>query len=133
MLFSMVVLADTGSIWVLLAFGAILAIAFLIAAILLESLVLKLLKWNSYWRSLWASFLMNLASALVGIPLTLLLINAEPVVYLPIAWGVSVIVEGGVLVLMKRDGGRQNWTAAIVANLASYALLVVPLLTLLSL
>ena len=133
MLFSMVVLADTGSIWVLLAFGAILAIAFLIAAILLESLVLKLLKWNSYWRSLWASLLMNLASTLVGIPLTLLLINAEPVVYLPIAWGVSVIVEGGVLVLMKRDGGRQNWTAAIVANLASYALLVVPPMVLASL
>ena len=126
------VFADVASIWFMLAFGAFLAAVFLIAAILLESLVLKLLKWNDYWRSLWASLLMNLASALIGGPLMLYL-DAGPIVALPIAWTVSVIIEGGVLVLMKRDGGRQNWTAAIVANLASYALLVVPPMVLASL
>jgi len=29
-----------------------------------------------------------------------------------------------VLVLMKRDGGRQNWMAALAANTASYLLLL---------
>ncbi len=131
-LFTSSVFFDVVSVWVMLAFGALLAAIFLIAAILLESLVLKLLKWKSYRPSLWASLLMNLASALIGGPLMLYL-DADPIVALPIAWAVSVIIEGGVLVLMKRGGGRQNWTAAIVANLASYALLVVPLMVLTSL
>ena len=39
-------------------------------------------------------------------------------------WALSVAIEGGVLVLMKRNGGRQNWMASLVANTASYLLLL---------
>jgi len=42
-------------------------------------------------------------------------------------WALSVAIEGGVLVLMNRDVGRQNWTASLAANTASYLLLFVML------
>ncbi|HEY83511.1 MAG TPA: hypothetical protein G4N96_00150 [Chloroflexi bacterium] len=127
MLFSAITFADV-AIGAMLAFGAILLVISFIVVVLLESLALKLLKWNGYWRSLWASFLMNLVSTLVGLPLMLLPISANPVMYLPVTWGLSVIIEGSILILMKRSGGRQNWIAAIIANIASYILLMLLLL-----
>jgi len=127
---STIILADMSGIWFLLIFGAIAAVIFFVVTVLLESIALKLLKWNTYWRSLGASLLMNLASLLIGIPLTLLLINAKPIIYFPIAWALSVVIEGGILSLMNRGGGRQNWIAAVVVNIASYLLLAGPLFAL---
>jgi len=46
---------------------------------------------------------------------------------IPTTWALSVAIEGGVLVLMNRDVGRQNWTASLAANTASYLLLFVML------
>ena len=106
-----------------------------LALSLLESIVLRLLKWGTFWRSLLASLLMNLPSTLVGFWLIWLAgfsrtyteetpLNRLGIWLIPAAWALSVAIEGGVLVLMKRDGGRQNWVASLAANTASYLLLL---------
>ncbi|MGB3714512.1 MAG: hypothetical protein WA996_08800 [Candidatus Promineifilaceae bacterium] len=118
------VLADVGGPILFAGFGIV---AYL-ALSLLESIVLRLLKWGTFWRSLLASLLMNLPSTLVGIWLVWLAgfsrLNRLGIWLIPAAWALSVAIEGGVLVLMKRDGGRQNWMAALAANTASYLLLL---------
>ena len=118
------VLADVGGPIVFAPFGIV---AYL-ALSLLESIVLRLLKWGTFWRSLLASLLMNLPSTLVGFWLiwlaAFLRLNRLGIWLIPATWALSVAIEGGVLVLMKRDGGRQNWMAALAANTASYLLLI---------
>jgi hypothetical protein len=118
------VLADVGGPILFAGFGVV---AYL-ALSLLESIVLRLLKWGTFWRSLLASLLMNLPSTLVGFLLIWLAGFPNRLDYwlfiIPAAWALSVVIEGGVLGLMKRDGGRQNWIAALAANTASYLLLL---------
>jgi len=118
------VLADVGGPILVAGFGIV---AYL-ALSLLESIVLRLLKWGTFWRSLLASLLMNLPSTLVGFLLIWQVefsrLNRLQFLLIPAAWALSVAIEGGVLVLMKRDGGRQNWMAALAANTASYLLLL---------
>jgi len=108
-------------------FAALGGVAYL-ALFLIESIVLRLLKWGTFWRSLLASLLMNLPSTLVGYCLVGLTgfsrLNRLGIWLIPATWALSVAIEGGVLVLMKRDGGRQNWMAALAANTASYLLLL---------
>ena len=121
------VLADVGGPILFAGFGIV---AYL-ALSLLESIVLRLLKWGTFGRSLLASLLMNLPSTLVGFWLMGWLdgvsrLNRLGIWLIPAAWALSVAIEGGVLVLMKRDGGRQNWMAALAANTASYLLLSIP-------
>jgi len=105
-----------------------LGIVAYLALFLIESIVLRLLKWGTFWRSLLASLLMNLPSTLVGYCLVGLTgfsrLNRLGIWLIPATWALSVAIEGGVLVLMKRDGGRQNWMAALAANTASYLLLL---------
>ena len=118
------VLADVGGPILFTGFGIV---AYL-ALSLLESIVLRLLKWATFWRSLLASLLMNLPSTLVGFWLIWLAefsrLNRLGIWLIPATWALSVVIEGGMLVLMKRDGGRQNWIAALAANTASYLLLL---------
>lgn len=118
------VLADVGGPILVAGFGIV---AYL-ALSLLESIVLRLLKWGTFWRSLLASLLMNLPSSLVGFWLiwraVFSSLNRLGIWLILAAWALSVAIEGGVLVLMKRDGGRQNWMAALAANTASYLLLL---------
>ena len=118
------VLADTGGP---ILFAGLGIVAYL-ALFLIESIVLRLLKWGAFWRSLLASLLMNLSSTLVGFGLIWLAgfsrLNRLGIWLVLSTWALSVAIEGGVLVLMKRDGGRENWTASLVANTASYLLLL---------
>ncbi len=74
---------------------------------------------------------MNLPSTLAGFGLLWLfgfsILNRLGIWLILTTWALSVAIEGVVLVLMNRDGGRQNWIAALVANCASYVLLFVML------
>jgi len=118
------VLADTGGPILFAGFGIV---AYLVI-FLFESIVLRLLKWGAFWRSLLASLLMNLPSTLAGFGLLWLFgpssLNRLGIWLVLATWALSVAIEGGVLVLVNRDGGRQNWTASLVANTASYLLLL---------
>jgi hypothetical protein len=102
---------------------------FLVAApfiALAEAVVLRLLKWNTFWRSLLDSLLMNLASTLFGVCiLTFGLFTNSVWIGLLVSGVLSVLIEGGVLTLLKRHPARQTWLASLVANLVSYAGLAV--------
>lgn len=110
--------------------------------VLVEAVVLRLLKWGNFWRALLDAFLMNLASTLVGAcAFAAGTLSLDPTtVWLGLLTGLvlSIIIEGGVLLLLKRypdrptplapplrAAQRQVWLAALVTNLVSYAGLAV--------
>ncbi|MBE0408837.1 MAG: hypothetical protein IBX69_03805 [Anaerolineales bacterium] len=100
--------------------------AFLVVLLLLETLVLVLVKWAGFGRALLASLLMNLISTILGVILDLTLWDWQLWWVILIAFAASVIVEGGVLMLMKQTTFRLNIIAAVAANLASYLILILP-------
>ena len=109
--------------------GGMVFALFSIGTLVIESLALWLLKWSSFGRSLLAAFLMNLVSTVLGsvqVGPSILGINFY-VIFL-LAFFLSVLIEGGVLMLMKKGAARQNWTASLVANAASYGFLAIALL-----
>lgn len=99
----------------------------------LESVVMFLLKWGRFSRSLWASLLMNIASTMFGLVALAFLdvLIGDSNLVLAIAFVLSVLIEGGALMLMKRGATRQNWIASLTANLASYLFIILPLFVLL--
>lgn len=108
----------------LILFGGVFFVGFLTGTLVVETLVLWLLKWGSFYRSLLAAFLMNLASTLLGFVLFgLSLLGVDSLSLVFFGFILSVAVEGGVLMLMKKGAARQNWIVALAANIASYILL----------
>ncbi len=111
----------------------LLGILGLAAIVILEGLVLRRLQWGGLRRALLDSLLMNTASTVVGI----LILWAggdfalapeslrEAAVRLPLTWALSVIVEGTTLVSFRRKPVREVIRPVLLANLASYALIVV--------
>jgi hypothetical protein len=106
-------------------FGVGAALVVLTLAILSEAVVLWLLSWGSFSRSLLDAFLMNVASTVPGIGLAIagLITGIASVGFLVVTWAVSVGVEGGVLLLLKRHPAPVTWRAALLANLVSYSAL----------
>lgn len=125
-MFTMPVFDVAGPGVVFLAAGmGMLALCVLTALIVvLEALVMLLLKWGTFWRCLLASFVMNLATTLIGGGLMFLVWN----IYLALVvdFLLSVLIEGGVLMLFSRGTARTNWVAALAANAASYLLILLP-------
>ena len=114
----------------LLAGGTFFAV-FSLCTLLIETLALWLLKWGSFGRSLSASFVMNLASTIVGFVLVALSLNAPDFTALFSAgFLLSVLIEGVILMLLKKGAARQNWIASLVANVASYGFLAIAFLVL---
>ena len=109
----------------------ILYISFLILFILfllivvIESAALQLLSWDVFRKCLRASFWMNLASTAVGF-FFLALIPKYGLPGLILALALSIAIESLVLTRRKPGETRRNWIAAVVANLASYMLLIFP-------
>jgi hypothetical protein len=103
-----------------------LSIAILIMLIsLVEMVVLQLLHWGNTRQSMRASLLMNFTSSVVAIIL-LLLFPHPNIRNLLIAWLILVIIEGGVLTGLRPHTPRYNWVVAVLANLASYVILILP-------
>jgi hypothetical protein len=50
----------------------------------------------------------------------------EECISLAIAFVLSVLIEGGILILFRRGAARQNWFASLIANIASYLLIILP-------
>lgn len=110
---------------VFLLFGLIAFLIFSGIVFVLEALVLWLLKWGTFGRSLLSSFLMNLASTIGGIVALGLSVSGlfNNFLGFAVALLLSILIEGGVLMLMKRNAARENWRAASIANIVSYGLL----------
>jgi len=104
----------------------VIAVAIMIALIaLVEMVVLQLVHWGNTRQAMRASLAMNLTSSLVGVCL-LVLFPQPDVRNLLFAWFILVAFEGSVLTRIRPDALRYDWFAAVVANLASYIILVLP-------
>jgi hypothetical protein len=115
---------------VFIFFGLLAFLIFSGIVLGLEAVVLWSLKWDTFGRSLLASFLMNLASTIVGVLAIGLLATSllNNFVSFVLALLLSILIEGGVLMLMKRDATTKNWRVASIANVVSYGLLGIFLL-----
>lgn len=99
---------------------------------LIEAGVYLALKWGDFKRSYKDAFLVNFITTLVGFLLAALLPNlirdnplSSPSAFLVAAFALSVIVEGAVLLRLKRQSAGRTWLVAIVSNVVSYALLLI--------
>jgi hypothetical protein len=101
--------------------GVVLAIGVFIV----EAIVLWLAAWSGPSRSALASLLMNVVTSIVGF--AFLNWDARQVwLFVVVTWALSVIIEAGVLMLLKRGAFVENVRASLIANVASYALIVMP-------
>jgi hypothetical protein len=117
-----------------LALGCVVFIIGTLIIILIEATTLKLLKWGNFSRSLLAAFVANIVTTLIG--LIWLAINylgslalqtaVSGSLGLVVAFILSVVLEAGILMLFKRGAARENWVASLVANTASYLLVILP-------
>jgi len=120
---------DVAGPGVLFLVGGIFFAVFSAGTLVIETLALWLLKWNSFGRSLLAAFLMNLVSTIAGfILLAFSFLIGNFYILFVVGYLLSVLIEGGVLMLMKKGAARQNWIASLIANAASYGFLAVALL-----
>jgi hypothetical protein len=85
-----------------------------------EAIVLRLMRWSTFRRSLMASFVMNAASAIIGVLLVSTVLMGGSTAWVFMAFALSMLVEGGVLTLINRGETRRNWQAALTANLVTY-------------
>ena len=122
------VLADVANGPAILLAGLVLGGSSLLFVIVIEAVVLRLLRWGTFWRSLRDSLIANAASALVGLLLGYMGLAIgnkalSPIWLLIAAFALSVVIEAGVLKLLAADTQRNIWIATLVMNLASYLLL----------
>ncbi len=114
-----------GVILLSLGLGLITLCLFTLLIALVEAVVLTLLKWNSFPRSLLAAVITNITSSLVG-GVLLIFLQEVPVIWMIIAFLMSVGIEGAILIKIQPAAGRRVWFLALVSNLASYLLLILP-------
>jgi len=108
--------------------GPLLTIVLFLIIILMETLVLRGLKWGSQWASFTDSVIVNIVSALAGVFLfafsgTALNLGLAPL--LLILGTLTVLIEGVILTLMKRHPLHQTWIAAVAINVVSFAFIYV--------
>src|SRR5262245_60387652 len=139
-----IIIADVAAGPIFLLFGLVVGCTLLGVIVLIEAAVLRLLNWGIFWRSLRDSLIVNVASALAGIAMYVLgtprtisdgydparggrIYETLPPI-IPallawaLAWALSVAIEGGLLFLLAKRPARQTWTAALVINIVTYAL-----------
>lgn len=106
-----------------LGFLALLVVDLLIA--LIEGVTLTLLKWNPFRTCILVSLIMNLLTGIIN-GILLILLQRSPLIWLPIAFVLSILVEGFVMTYFKRDTVRQNGLYVFFVNLASFVILILP-------
>ena len=102
---------------------ALLVVDLLVA--LVEGVFLTLLSFHPFRQSMSISFIMNIASGLVN-GVLLVLLQRTPHIWLPISFVIAIIIESFVMTYFKRDALRQNTLFAVLVNLASYVILILP-------
>ena len=119
--------ADMASPVLLLAIPLIFIIVSAVI-ILFEGCILRLVRWNSFGRSVKDSLIMNALSTLLGLicaPLLSTQIQRMSHLFiLAIGFVLSVAIEGLLLYSRKRENeASRAWLAAVAVNLGSYSLL----------
>src|SRR5690349_8144091 len=131
----MPIAADVSAGPIFLVFGPIAGLVASVAIIVIEAIVLRLLKWGSFGRSLRDSAIVNFVSLLIGLLLGVIALMAFPdLLFYPLSnwlpfifgvptWLLSVLSEGWLLGRLERYERRRTWTAALVTNTVSYLLI----------
>jgi ribose/xylose/arabinose/galactoside ABC-type transport system permease subunit len=111
--------------YILLIFGflALLVVDVIIAII--EGTALTLLKWNPFRTCLTIALVMNLVAGLIN-GILLILLQHTPIIWLPVSFAISLLVDALILTYFKRQALKQNSLYALLVNLASYILLILP-------
>ena len=114
-----------GMVLLSLGLGLVALCLFNLLIALVEGVVLTLLKWKPFMSSLLAALLVNTISSIVGIVL-LIFLQDIPMAWIVIAFFLSIIIEGVILVLIQPVTRWKALLYALLANLASYLILIVP-------
>ena len=108
---------------IFLGFLALIVVNLLIA--LVEGVALTLINWNPFRQSMTVSAIMNLASGVIN-GVLLILLQHSPLLWLPLSFVISVFIEGFILTYFKRNALWQNFFLAVIINLFSYLILILP-------
>lgn len=128
-----ILLADVLPAQTIPIIGGVGFIAFELIVIVCETLVLWQLKWGTWRRSLIDASLTNMTSGIIGLPLSLINFAAlsritPPAIFIPLwlflSWALSFLIEGSMLLLLRRKTLRETTFVSAVANAASYCILV---------
>src|SRR5882724_4511466 len=142
----MPVLADVAIAPAILSGNTLISLGLFALVVALETIVVWRLEWGSLRRSFFDMLMANAASTVLGFVFYLGLYSVSyacrsvpysdgkhvvtscgwsvpSVLILVLMWLASVIIEGGVLLLLHRHPPRQTWIAVIIANVVSYLLL----------
>jgi hypothetical protein len=111
--------------YLLLVFGflALLVVDLLIAVV--EGVTLTLLNWNPFRASMMVSTIMNIISG-IATGILLVVLQHSPMIWIPVSFVLSLIIEVFIMTYFKRDAFKQNCWFVFLANLASYILLILP-------
>jgi hypothetical protein len=120
-----------GDILMILLMYGIGALVVCLLVVLLEAVVLWLMDWNSFLWSFIDSFLANLSTTILGLffePMTLSSGYINEPGFIPrfvLFWGLSVLIEGGLLYILRRQSLGKTFSASCMMNIASYILLFI--------
>ncbi len=113
----------SGYLLLILGFLALLVIDLIIA--LIEGVALTLLRWNPFRTCLTVSLIMNVISGIVN-GILLILLQKNPFIWLPVSFAISLVIESFILMFFKRNTLVRDGAYAVVVNLVSYLLLILP-------
>lgn len=125
------IILDAAGPAILIVFGVIFGGLLSALILLVETLLLWRLRWASLGRSFLGALLANVASGILGfLWFSIYLVRAEPpgLIFYAGSFVLSILVEAGVLMLLKRAARQENWRASLIVNTASYALIWVAVL-----
>lgn len=108
--------------------GGMAALVLLAAVVIIETPVLILMRWQPFLASLRDAVIVNVASAAVGLVMVQTLFYFDPITMVVISWLLSIIVEGGVLMLLRQESAQRSFLASLAMNTASYVVLALLIL-----
>lgn len=121
-----------GVIYVVYGMYLAIFLVYFCVIVLIEGTILWKLKWAKFGKSLLASLLINVASAVVGAILYIGLnrsigtledlLSQNLLGFLIVSWLITMPIEGGVLVLLNRSDLRLSIRLAFIINFVSYIL-----------
>jgi hypothetical protein len=111
--------------YLLLILGTLALLVVYLLIALVEGVALTLLGWNPFRTSLTVSVIMNIIAGVINGPL-LVSLQHTPLVWLPVSFILSLLIDAFILTYFKRQAIRQNSIFALLVNLLSYILLIFP-------
>jgi len=98
----------------------VVGVVLFVLVVVVEAVVLTVMKWGRFRRSLLASFLMNVVSTIAGVFVVGIALTVGGPAWLLLTFVASVVLEGGVVVVMDRAQARRGLAACVIANVVSY-------------